>query len=297
MHTPTTKTLIASSLLATLCACQSMPPANMDIDQARYAYEQARNTPAVAATAPVELDQARQALRRTEDNWVADRDIATTRHHAYIAIQRAAIAQNVAAQRQAEAEIQQASVERERIRADARTRESQVAIQRADEAQRNARIAQVQAGYAMDEATRQSDKAAQLQLALQELSAQQTQRGMVVTLRDVLFDSGQATLKANAQTTINRLAEVMRQFPERRLLIEGYTDNVGGQEMNMDLSLQRATALRDSLVAAGISRERLDVRGFGEAYAVADNATASGRAQNRRVDMIFSDQLGRFASR
>ncbi len=289
--------LLAAAVSLSLVACQSTPPMNADIDQARSAYNQARNSSLVADAAPIELAQAGEALHRAEDNWAAERDLASTRHLAYLASQRVNIAQYVAAQRQADTKVQQASLDRERMRADARTQESQAALQRADVAQDNARTAQAQASYAMDEATRQRDKAAQLQLALQELSAQQTQRGTVVTLQDVLFDSGRATLTASAQRTVDRIAAILREFPERRLLIEGYTDNVGGAEMNTELSQQRATAFRDSLVAAGVSRDRLEVRGYGEAYPIADNTNAAGRTQNRRVEMVFSDPFGHFASR
>lgn len=119
----------------------------------------------------------------------------------------------------------------------------------------------------------------------------------VVTLPDVLFDSNGSRLRSGAERSIEPLVEVMRRFPERRVLLEGFTDNVGAQTFNYDLSQRRAESVRAALLAAGADARRIDISAQGPAGPVASNATSSGRAQNRRVEVIFSDESGRFPSR
>ncbi|HLO95918.1 MAG TPA: OmpA family protein, partial [Burkholderiaceae bacterium] len=169
--------------------------------------------------------------------------------------------------------------ERERLRLAARDAELQRARSGEDAARRAATEAQ--------------NRAAALQRDLAELSAQNTQRGLMVTLKDMLFATGRADLQPGVRRTIERLAEVLRQYPERRLLIEGFADSTGGSAMNQRLSQRRAEAVRAALIRAGVAPQRLEVRAFGEAYPVADNATAAGRQQNRRVELLFSDEQGR----
>lgn len=136
-----------------------------------------------------------------------------------------------------------------------------------------------------------------LQQQLERLNARPTPRGMVLTLPDVLFDSGGATLRPGHEATLDRIVGVMQRFPERRVLLEGFTDDVGAETVNYDLSQRRAEAFRAALLARGAEARRIDVSAQGEAFPVAGNDTAAGRAQNRRVEVIFSDARGRFAPR
>jgi outer membrane protein OmpA-like peptidoglycan-associated protein len=179
--------------------------------------------------------------------------------------------------------VRAAEAERERLRADARAREAQLAQQQSAQAQAQAASA--------------ADRARRLEAELRELQAKQTPRGMVVTLGDVLFDTGSATLRSGAMLSLQRVAEALRSNPERRVLIEGFTDSVGSESFNQELSQRRAEAVRAVLITNGIAPDRIEVRGHGEAYPVASNDTASGRQLNRRVEILFSDQSGRFAAR
>lgn len=299
---PIPRLIPVAALLCALAACQTSPPANADLAAAREAVERARSDPYVARGGSVELDRAQQALRHAEADWADERDMDRTRHLSHLATRRAETALALGAQARHEERLQSAGAERERIRLEARTREAEIAARDAQAAQATAQTARIQAETARNEADRareiarqEAERASALERDLQSLQAKNTQRGLVVTLGDVLFATGSANLNEGAQRTLERLAEVLRQYPERRVLIEGYTDDVGSEAANLELSRRRAEAFRQALVARGIPAERAEVRAHGEAMPVADNATPQGRQQNRRVEILFSDMQGRFA--
>lgn len=312
-----TKLCGAVTMAAALAACQTPPQTNSDLEAARAAVTQAIANPYAARSASVELDQAQQALRRAETAWNERHDNEETQHLSYLAQRRAETAQAVAAQAQADERVQQAGTDRERVRLEARTREAELAAQRARVAQANAQTAQanaqsaqasalaaqgqaaqsrMDADMARQQAAQQAERAAALERDLQVLQGRNTERGMVVTLGDVLFSTGRAELQPGGQRSAQQLANVLKQYPERRVLIEGYTDSTGSDALNMELSQRRAEAFRQALQQAGITPDRIEVRGHGKEYPVADNATATGRQQNRRVEVLFSDFQGRLAA-
>jgi outer membrane protein OmpA-like peptidoglycan-associated protein len=300
---PIFRLIPAAVALFALAACQTTAPANADLSAARAAVERARSDPHAARSGALELDRAQQTLRRAQANWADDQDVAQTRHLSYLASQRAETALALGAQARYEERLQSAGAERERIRLEARTREAEAATRNAQSAQASAQTARIQADTARSEADRarelarqEAERASALERDLQSLQAKNTQRGLVVTLGDVLFATGSATLNQGSQRTLERLAEVLKQYPERRVLIEGYTDDVGSDASNLELSRRRAEAFREALLSRGIGSDRVEVRAHGEAMPVADNATATGRQQNRRVEILFSDMQGRFAA-
>ena len=294
----------ALAAAAALAACQTPPVANADLDAARAAMSQLQADPAAARGASVEIERATQALRQAEAAVAGRAGADDVKHLAYLARRRAEVAQAVVSQARNEARVGQASAERERIRLEARTREAEAAAARAraaqasaQSAQANAQTAQATARTAQGEAAEQAQRAAALERDLQALQAKSTQRGLVVTMGDVLFATGRAELQPGALRNVQQLAAVLRQYPERRVLIEGFTDSVGAEQMNLALSQRRAEAFRQALVSAGIPAERMEVRAHGEDLPVADNSTPAGRQQNRRVEVLFSDPQGGFAAR
>ena len=314
----TIRTLLTASIALALAACQTTAPQNPDLVAARTTLSQARSNPAVARSGAVELERALQAMNAAETAWANDRNVDETRHLAYIARQRAEIALAVGSQAEADQRIQKAGAERERVQLDARSREADVATENARVAQADARTAKAsavaaqgaaqtsrneavlsreQADAARLLAVQQSERAAGLEQDLQELKGRSTDRGMVVTLGDVLFDTGRATLQPGARRSVEQLVQVLGRHPERRVLIEGFTDSVGGEEMNLQLSQRRAETFQRQMTNAGIAVERIEVRAWGEANPVADNGTPAGRQQNRRVEVLFSDAQGRIAAR
>ena len=119
------------------------------------------------------------------------------------------------------------------------------------------------------------------------------ERGLVLSFADMAFDTGRAELKAVASRTLLKIVQLLQLNPARVVRVEGYSDSLGNKAMNMQLSQQRAQAVADALVDLGIRRERVEVVGYGEAYPLSENASARGRAQNRRVEVVFSDERGR----
>jgi outer membrane protein OmpA-like peptidoglycan-associated protein len=114
----------------------------------------------------------------------------------------------------------------------------------------------------------------------------------VVTLGDVLFEGGEAELKPEAGPTLDKLGAFLKEQPKRTVLIEGFTDNVGSEEYNQYLSERRAKAVRQQLLARGIATNRITVKGYGKARPIATNDTAAGREQNRRVEVVISNDAG-----
>ena len=133
-------------------------------------------------------------------------------------------------------------------------------------------------------------------LEAQELSAQSAgetrdaDRGLVLTLGDVVFDAGKASLQPSAVTAIDRLAQLLSVYPERSVRIEGHTDSVGDDAANQDLSERRAAAVRVALLARGVEAARIEAVGYGASHPIADNRTESGRQKNRRIDIVLSDE-------
>jgi outer membrane protein OmpA-like peptidoglycan-associated protein len=222
-------------------------------------------------------------------------------HQAYLAQGYANIAEQRIEEAHARERVEQGEAERNRVLLDARTREAEAAERQARAAQNQAAVAQTQAAAAQERAqvaAAQAQAVARqnqdLQQALADLEAQATERGLVLTLGDVLFDTAAATLKPGAESTMDRLAEFMREYPERNLRIEGHTDARGEEGFNLDLSERRATAVRNALTTRGIDNARITTIGLGETYPVANNETAAGMQQNRRVEVVISDDTGAF---
>jgi outer membrane protein OmpA-like peptidoglycan-associated protein len=228
----------------------------------------------VVTNAPVPLREAHQALLRAEQVWSDHHDTAEVQHLAALATQRVEIAKVVADKKVAEAEIQQGTKERDRVLLDARTRAAQ--------------RSQLEAARATQQAQVATAQVQQLQQELASLQAKQTERGLVLTLGDVLFETGKADLRPGALRNLYPLVTFLQKYPERRVVIEGHTDNVGSDAYNLDLSQRRADAVRDFLLQNGVKAAQMSMRGYGKASPVASNNTAGGRQQNRRVELIIS---------
>lgn len=127
---------------------------------------------------------------------------------------------------------------------------------------------------------------------IMSLTTTDADRGVVLTLGDVLFDTGEADLQPSANRTLLKLVQYLQANPKRIIRIEGYTDNTGEKAFNLDLSRDRAQAVADMLVDLGIDEKRIAVQGYGDQYPVEANASERGRALNRRVEIVFSDRQG-----
>jgi outer membrane protein OmpA-like peptidoglycan-associated protein len=275
------------SLAGLGCSAKEAP---MALENARTTYAQVQTNPQVSTHAPVALYEAEQSLRRAEQVWQDDHDAEEVQHLAYVTTQRVGIAKAVAEKGMAEANLRQLNAERERILLDARTRAAESARQEAAQAQRDATRAQEETVQAQQQARDATARAQQLAQELSALQAhvKQTERGLVLTLGDVLFEVNQATLNSGAARNLYPLVSFLKDYPARQVIIEGHTDNTGAAGYNLDLSQRRAQAVWDFLLQNGVSSTQIISRGLGEGYPVASNTTEAGRQQNRRVEVIIS---------
>jgi outer membrane protein OmpA-like peptidoglycan-associated protein len=280
-----------------LAGCSTVPTTTATLDEARADYVAASNTPAVASYAPLEFRQASEALDRANQAAAKRESLDTIDRLAYVAKQRIATAREVAKAKSAEAEIADASRQRDRVQLEARTaeaerakREAAAANAQVATAQQQAQDAQAQAAAAQQQAAQLAERSARLEAILVELHAQKTERGMVVTIGDVLFATDRAELNTNGMATVRKLAEVMMQNPDRTVLVEGFTDSTGSTSHNQDLSERRAQSVAQALTSLGVPREHVALRGYGEAYPVASNDNASNRQLNRRVEIVLSNE-------
>ena len=302
------KLSVVAAAAALLAACSTVPERNVAFEQAQVRLRAAQANPQVVLHASDELRQADAALRRADIARSERVPVVEIDHLAYLASQRVTIAQETAASRTAQAVTAGASAERERLLLTQRTQEADRATLDAERATRDAEAAKRQLASSQALGQRQSAELAQadraaaegraqqarsdarvegLEQQLQALNARQTERGMVVTLGDVLFDTGQSRLQPAGDVNIAKLADFMKSNPSRRAAIEGYTDSVGGSDSNQALSNERAQAVKAALVGRGVGAERLSTFGHGESNPIASNTTSAGRQTNRRVEIIF----------
>ncbi|MFT6877545.1 MAG: OOP family OmpA-OmpF porin [Granulosicoccus sp.] len=254
--------MCAALVSLALGACSSAPKPNASLEDARVAYSEAANTVTVVKHAPEELDKAQDALNMANKQWRKKESQSSVEYYAYLVKQRVRIAGLIAESNETDRELESMELERRNLTLDLREAELVKAREESLELQRQ--IAEMSA-----------------------LQAEKTDRGMVLTLGDVLFDVSEATLAPGAARNIDQIASFMQRYPEREAVIEGHTDSMGEDDFNIDLSRERAFAVRQALVSSGVLASRISTQGFGESLPVANNNTSTGRQKNRRVEIIF----------
>lgn len=295
-----TKTQLAPIVLAVaalMAGCSSTPKTTSMLEQARSDYTVAQGNPNVATHAPLEMKLATEAMAQAnvEANERGSDD--KINNLAYLAKQKIALTQEVTKRRMAEAEMANADKERDQLRLDARTNEANAARLSAEKATQATQVAQSNAAQSQLAAQQAQARAAQLEAQLAELAAKKTARGIIITLGDVLFGTDLSRLTPDGMRSARKLADVLQQNPQRKVLIEGFADSTGGADYNQGLSERRAGAVRTALLDMGVARERIDMRGYGEAFPVAANDSAASRQLNRRVEIVLSDDSGKLMAR
>ena len=248
------------------------------------------------ANATAQRDQVRLAARTAEAE-AARRQAAMSQAEVDEARRQAAIAQQTAEQQAAALAAASAQAQRDEALIAARQAELEEARRQALIAQQTAEQKAAALEAARAQAERDQAMIAQQEQQLKELDAKQTPRGMVITLGDVLFAVNKAELSAGGVRNVQKLADFLNQYPQRKVLIEGHTDSTGSRSINQPLSERRADAVRSALVGMGIGGDRIETRGYAEAYPVASNNNAAGRQMNRRVEIILSDDKGNIVPR
>ncbi len=285
-------TLIAVAILA---GCAT--PSNSSLTDAHNNYNSASTNPQVTNLAAVELKQAGESLNKADDALSKGESADTVNQLAYIAKQQVAIAQETAKRKTAELAVTNASAERDQVRLAARTAEADAAKQKVAAMQGTADQQAAALAAAGTNAERDQALIAQQEMKLKELNAKKTERGLVITLGDVLFSTNKAQLESGGMRNVQKLADFLKQYPQYKVLVEGYTDSTGSDSLNQELSDRRANAVRTALIDKGINSDRVTTRGYGKAFPVASNDTAASRQLNRRVEIILSDENGNIAPR
>jgi OmpA-OmpF porin, OOP family len=266
--------ILAAAVTLGVAACSSTPETIEELETARAVVPQVEASPR-AGVAATNIADARKALDRA--NSLADKGgkVADIQYEATVASRNAQIANEKILAAQAREDVDKGTAERAAVLAEARGREAQRSAQQAETAEERAKA---------------------LERELADLKGKKTDRGVVVTLGDVLFDTGKATLKPGAYTTIDRLATVLKEDQARKVLIEGHTDSVGSDEYNQSLSERRAASVQAALFERGVEASQISTVGKGETTPVASNDDVGGRQQNRRVELVFQDDRSRVAS-
>ena len=273
--------LLATTVALSVAGCATTPKTSEELETARAVVPQVEASPR-AGVAVTNITDARKALDRA--NALAEKNgkLADIQYEATVANRNAEIANEKILTAQAKDDVEKGTVQRQAVLTEARQLE-------ADRNAQQARTASAQAQSA-------EDRAKALERELADLKGKKTDRGVIVTMGDVLFDTGKATLKPGAYATIERLATVLKEDTSRKVMIEGHTDSVGSDEYNQALSERRAQSVQAALFERGVDASQISTVGKGESTPVANNDSPVGRQQNRRVELVFQEDRSKVAS-
>lgn len=278
---------LAAAIALIACASTSTPP--RELVEARATLQRASSGPA-GRLALVDIHAAQQDLNRAEESFRNDPDSEVTRDLSYVALRRAQTVEARGETLQVEESQRLAEEERQRRERD-QLAQTQQQLQQSQqtvamtaeqlEAERRARV--------------ESERRAQAAIdSLRQVAAVRDEtRGTVITLSgQVLFAPGSSTLLPIAENRLSQVAQALRDQGVRHLRVEGYTDSRGSPSTNQQLSLRRAEAVRDFLIAHGVAAEQIEADGYGADRPIADNSSAEGRANNRRVEIVVAPASG-----
>jgi len=320
--------ILAILVAAAVSACASAPKKNLALEQLRAQLSELQADQELSNYAPVALGEAERAVRAAETAsgdethrihliYMADRRIQIAR----VVAQREKLADEYRALedqrskmliRASQLEAERARLEADRARMislataedaerarmlaeEAQAREAasnktaQQAREEADQAKALAASSATAAELARKEAELAAEQAQSLRRQLENLQLRQTESGVVVTLGDVLFETGQAELREDAQISLVEVVDLLQSEPDKKIRIEGHTDSVGDSAANLALSERRANSVLAALESLGVDPSRITVVGMGEDFPIASNDTEEGRSKNRRVDVILLD--------
>jgi outer membrane protein OmpA-like peptidoglycan-associated protein len=262
--------LAGMGLTLALGACASAPQPNAALESAHAAVNSAEMDPNVAKYAALDLEAAKRDMVIADDAALHHNDAAIAQP-AYMAAQNARLAKMHAAAKADDARVASGQAERDQIMLAARNREVQ------------------NANSQRDEATVQN---ARLRAEVDQLKATPTPRGLVLTLGDVLFDTGRSELNSGAGRKLDQLAQFLGEHKDRRVEIDGFTDSVGTDAYKEELSRRRADSVKSALLTRGIDPSRISTEGYGKAFPVASNTESGGRQLNRRVEIVIGGDDG-----
>jgi outer membrane protein OmpA-like peptidoglycan-associated protein len=288
---------VAVSALS-LGACVSTPAGPpLEVVRLQGELDRLHGDQRVAGFADAELSRADSAVRiLAVDGRRLDQE--QFQHGVYIAERLVQTAEAAGLARYAEYQGKELGTERDRLVVEARSRDliiaqatASAALQQSERDRLDAEMQRREAEASRSEALSARAELEMMRDRLVDLEARETERGLVITLGDVLFETGRSELKPGGQRELDKIAAALRDDRSATIAIEGHTDSVGGRDYNLDLSERRAASVRNYLAGQGIPASRLTSRGLGPDYPVATNSDAAGRQQNRRVEVVVSTQV------
>jgi OmpA-OmpF porin, OOP family len=268
------RVILSLAVAAVLAACSAAPPSSESLETARTMIPEVEKS-ARAGVAAADIANARHSLDAANRLAAAKAKTPDIEFEAQNAVLSAQIANEKILTAQANEEVAAGTAQRQTVLLEARERQAQQSARQADASQ---------------------VRVNSLEAQLADLKVKKTERGLVLTLGDVLFDTNQSTLNAGAYGTLDRLAMALRENSGRKVTIEGHTDNVGSDASNQGLSERRAQSVQMALTQRGVSRDQTTAIGKGENFPVASNDDANGRQSNRRVELIFTEDQSHVAA-
>jgi len=259
------------SPLLVLGGCATTSDENSRITELQQQIDNLDSGPEGKQYAPIAVREAQESLDKLKTFAKAGAADEKYQHQLFLTEKEIEIARETVSQKQAEETVATAELRRKDILLQAERQES-------------ARARSLAASMA--------GRAQELEQQVTDLQTEDTERGLVLTLGSVLFETDKAALQTGSRRTVQKVAEFLNQYPERKILIEGFTDSRGSDDYNRHLSEDRAQSVKELLVTNGVDASRIEVEGYGEEYPVASNDNAAGRQQNRRVEIVISKQNG-----
>lgn len=320
--------IIILLMLVLISACVSAPKKDLALDRIRGELDNLKSNTELAGYAPLALGEAERALRKAElatgDDlyrsylvYMADRRIQIARamaereqheqildelkkqnsdmlirasqleaDHARLDAEQARLLVATTAEDAERAREEKELAEQNEAES---ARAAQLSAEEANQARRLAESRASEAEFARLEADLASQQVTSLTRQLENLQLRETESGVVVTLGDVLFASGQAQLVEGGRSSLEEVVDLLQTEPDKKIRVEGHTDSLGEADANLLLSEQRAQAVLDALVSLGVASDRISSLGMGEDFPIASNEDEEGRARNRRVDVILLD--------
>lgn len=321
------RTGLVALLVLFLAACQSAPKKDLALERVRTSLSQLQEDEELAGYAPLALGEAERALRQAEQAtqplqrehliYMAEKQIAIARTMAQR--EQLTAAYNTLEAERSDMRIRASELETEQARAEAAQARLQMAASAEDAERRRreaeaARLQELEAAREAEQAREEAEQArrladsraseaelarreAELAMAqmdslkrqLENLQLRETESGVVVTLGDVLFNTGETELREEAMTSLVEVVDLLQTEPDKQIRIEGHTDATGPAETNLQLSQDRADSVMAALVSLGVAADRMRAVGMGEDFPIDSNETEEGRSRNRRVDVILLD--------
>ena len=282
------KTVLLGFVSFAISGCATMQEPTKETIALQNQYMMAEQQSYVEKYAPLEFEDAKKMIEKTKKMEKSGKSEELIEHQRYLAQKKLDTAIELAKEKRAQERVDNAALNRKDVLLAAKSKELNEAQDEAQRMSKRAKLAEREAEEARERAKEMSAKAKKMAATLTDISATDTERGLVITMGSILFELNESELKSSSKTTVAKIADFLNQYPERDVLVEGFTDSTGSSDYNQTLSDKRAKAVTALLAGNGIDQNRLNAVGYGESYPAATNDTSLGRQKNRRVEIVVA---------